>query len=83
MGATRKKQCRTVILGVLLLSVMGVAAAENWQNWRGPRNNGTSLETGLPVQWSKTENVLWRLPLPGPRWCNTGRVGRSHLPDLC
>ena len=66
MSATRKKQWRTVILGVFLLSVIGAAAAENWQNWRGPRNNGTSLETGLPVQWSRTENVLWRLPLPGP-----------------
>ena len=66
MSPTWKKQWRTVILGVLLLSVMGVAAAENWQNWRGPRNNGTSLETSLPVEWSKTENVLWRLPLPGP-----------------
>lgn len=42
------------------------ADAENWPNWRGPRQDGTSTETGLPVKWSKTENVLWRLPLPGP-----------------
>ena len=66
MSKTRKTRLSTVILGVLLLSVMGAAVAENWQNWRGPRNDGTSLESGLPVQWSKTENVLWRLPLPGP-----------------
>ena len=66
MSTTRKTRLSTVILGVLLLSVMGAAVAENWQNWRGPRNDGTSLASGLPVQWSKTENVLWRLPLPGP-----------------
>lgn len=65
MGAARKKQWTIAILAVILLSVVGVAAAENWPHWRGPRNNGTSLETGLPIQWSRTENILWRLPLPG------------------
>ena len=33
--------------------------------WRGPRQDGTSRETGLPVEWSATENIVWRLPLPG------------------
>lgn len=40
--------------------------AENWPQWRGPENDGISHETDLPVKWSKTENVAWRLPLPGP-----------------
>ena len=65
MGYARKNQCTIAILAVIFLSVAGVAAAENWPHWRGPRNDGTSLETGLPIQWSSTENVLWRLPLPG------------------
>jgi outer membrane protein assembly factor BamB len=66
MSATRIKQWSTVILGILLLAVTRPAVSENWPHWRGPRNDGTSLETRLPVKWSKTENVLWRLPLPGP-----------------
>jgi outer membrane protein assembly factor BamB len=40
--------------------------AENWPQWRGPKNNGLSKETNTPTKWSKTENVAWRLPLPGP-----------------
>lgn len=40
--------------------------AENWPQWRGARGDGISHETGLPQSWSKTENVAWRLPLPGP-----------------
>ena len=40
--------------------------AENWPQWRGPENDGISHETGLPVHWSKTDNVAWRLALPGP-----------------
>src|SRR5439155_10709074 len=38
--------------------------AENWPQWRGPLLNGISRETNLPVRWSKTENVAWKLPLP-------------------
>ena len=41
-----------------------IVHAENWPQWRGPALNGVSGETGLPVRWSKTENVSWRLALP-------------------
>lgn len=39
--------------------------AENWPQWRGAKLDGISAEKGVPTKWSKTENVLWRLPLPG------------------
>jgi outer membrane protein assembly factor BamB len=42
------------------------ALAENWPQWRGRDNDGISQETDLPVQWTKTENVAWRLAMPGP-----------------
>ncbi|MGH7199809.1 MAG: PQQ-binding-like beta-propeller repeat protein, partial [Planctomycetaceae bacterium] len=40
------------------------AGAENWPQWRGPDGDGTSGETGLPLQWSETENLAWKTPLP-------------------
>jgi outer membrane protein assembly factor BamB len=40
------------------------ANAENWPQWRGPTLNGVSSDLNLPVTWTKTENVVWRLPLP-------------------
>lgn len=43
-----------------------LCCAENWPQWRGSQLDGVSHETGLPTQWSQTENVAWRLPLPGP-----------------
>ncbi len=43
-----------------------LACAENWPQWRGPRLDNVSLETGVPTKWSKTENVVWRMPMPGP-----------------
>jgi outer membrane protein assembly factor BamB len=42
------------------------ARAENWPQWRGPFLNGSTTETNLPETFSKTENVLWSAPLPGP-----------------
>lgn len=41
------------------------AAAENWSGWRGPRGDGTSLEENLPITWSATENVAWKIEVPG------------------
>jgi outer membrane protein assembly factor BamB len=51
---------------ILLLAWAGLARAENWPAWRGPRGDGTSAETGLPTSWSPTENVRWKARLPGP-----------------
>ena len=41
-----------------------VPRAENWPQWRGPSLNGVSGEKNLPVRWSTTENVTWKLALP-------------------
>lgn len=49
-----------------MVSFVKEASAENWSQWRGNQLDGISHETGLPTTFNKTENVLWRLPLPGP-----------------
>lgn len=49
---------------LLLLTMAGPAAAENWPQWRGPERTGVSHETGLALKWSETENITWKLPLP-------------------
>ncbi|MCP4657321.1 MAG: PQQ-binding-like beta-propeller repeat protein [bacterium] len=52
------------LLGLVLVTSTA-SWAENWPHWRGPRRDGTSTETGLATRWSQTENVRWRLDLPG------------------
>lgn len=49
---------------ICLAAASGLAA--NWPQWRGPELDGSTSETNLPATWSKTENVLWSAPLPGP-----------------
>src|SRR5581483_1129904 len=41
------------------------AFAADWTQFRGPGGLGRSDETGLPVKWSETENLLWKVQLPG------------------
>lgn len=49
-----------------MVALANTAWAENWPQWRGQNYDGMSSEKGLPTTWSKTEGVLWRLPMPGP-----------------
>jgi len=38
--------------------------AGNWPMWRGAGGNGVSSEKNLPVKWSTTENIAWKVALP-------------------
>ena len=49
----------------VLLLLAGLATAEDWPGWRGPRADGTVLDTGYPLTWSDKQNVKWKTPLPG------------------
>ena len=52
---------RTLVLALALASSVQAA---NWPSWRGPHNDGTCDEKGLPVKWSATESVAWKAELP-------------------
>ena len=54
---------------VALLCAQPLAAAEtNWPQFRGPRGDGQSPNTGLPTTWSETENIRWKTPIHGKGW---------------
>jgi outer membrane protein assembly factor BamB len=50
---------------VLLCCAVPVFAG-NWPSWRGPDGSGHSPEKDLPLKWSATENVRWKVELPEP-----------------
>jgi outer membrane protein assembly factor BamB len=52
-----------VLFGSALL--VPAARGDNWPQWRGLHFDGISAEKNVPVRWSKTENIAWRLKLPG------------------
>ena len=52
-------------LVVLFFFVAGLIRAENWPGWRGPSGDGVSAGKGIPTKWSSTENIAWRIAVPG------------------
>lgn len=72
---------RTAICGALCLgfidSFLGLqilCAETRWPGFRGPGSRGIAIEdsqgqaTSLPDKWSSTENVAWKLEVPGRGW---------------
>ena len=45
----------------------GVATnlVRDWPAWRGPLANGVAPHADPPMTWSETNNVRWKIPLPG------------------
>lgn len=44
-----------------------MAHADDWLRFRGPNGSGISTETvSVPTTWSETENLKWKVSLPGP-----------------
>jgi len=56
-----------VMMLLACLAVVATARGENWPGWRGPRGDGTSAETSIPLHWNgeKGENLVWKTPLAG------------------
>lgn len=56
---------RAALAAAVLLTAAFAAHADNWPGWRGPRGDGTTAETAFPLRWSETENLRWKVEIPG------------------
>jgi outer membrane protein assembly factor BamB len=45
-----------------------VLAGDDWPQFRGSTQQGIADVRNLPVQWSETENVAWKVDVPGLGW---------------
>ena len=58
----------------LVLTILGlsgppaVAAQEHWPGFRGSRAGVAEDNPTLPDTWSQTENVVWKIEVPGQGW---------------
>ncbi len=54
-----------VSLAIAFLSLCSIAHADNWGHWRGPNGNGAAVNASPPTEWSSSQNVKWKVDLPG------------------
>ena len=55
----------SIAAGVLLLACSTVSSTSGqWPRWRGPTNSGMA-DGDAPTSWSDTQNVKWKVEIPG------------------
>jgi len=59
------------VLFILLLFLF----PQDWPQFRGPTGQGVSDERGLPLTWSETKNVRWKVAIPGRGWSSPVILG--------
>ncbi len=67
--------CRALLACLLLTSATLWAA--DWPQFRGPTADGHVTDHGYPLKWSETENIAWKVELPGLGWSSPAIVGEQ------
>ncbi|HQW28568.1 MAG TPA: PQQ-binding-like beta-propeller repeat protein [Verrucomicrobiales bacterium] len=62
-----------VRISLSLLAALGALApvfllAENWPEFRGPGAEGHAPDAKVPLLWSATKNIRWKVPVEGKGW---------------
>lgn len=63
-----KQLAGSLVCSVFITSLCFAAeegAEKYWPQWRGPNANGVATHGSPPVTWSETENVRWKVEIPG------------------
>jgi outer membrane protein assembly factor BamB len=61
-------------LTLVLMAVGGMTAQADWPEFRGPRGDGhvsapgDTKSLGLPLRWSETNNIKWKVEIPHRGW---------------
>jgi hypothetical protein len=67
-----RKRFGALVRGLLLLlvvpTILWAAEETEWPQFRGPRGDGTSTASALPVRWGEEQNVKWKTAIHGRAW---------------
>lgn len=67
----------SALLATLVVSAGRAADDQDWPQYRGPRGDGHTSSTGLPLKWSETEKVKWQTSVPGKAWASPVILGHQ------
>src|SRR5688572_9924525 len=55
----------STLVGLTVNLFFSFSSAANWPQWRGQLMNGVAPDSNPPVSWSETNNVKWKVKVPG------------------
>ncbi|MDP7204158.1 MAG: PQQ-binding-like beta-propeller repeat protein, partial [Pirellulaceae bacterium] len=56
------------VTGVLVLLAASPLVGQNWPQFRGPTGDGHVAGKKLVTSWSESENIRWKVAVPGSGW---------------
>ena len=59
---------RVALAAVLICAAAHAAEPLEWPEFRGPGGQGHATQTGLPLEWSESRNIAWKVPVSGTGW---------------
>jgi outer membrane protein assembly factor BamB len=63
------KTARLVVPALaVLVSLCAQAGGQDWPEFRGPTGQGHSPERDLPLEWSESQNIVWKTAVAGRGW---------------
>lgn len=78
-----------VLVSMLLIGLCNSTFAADlpWNQFRGPRGDGSSTERGLPVTFGEgSKEIVWKTPIPGRAWSSPVIWGKqvwvTNAPDI-
>ncbi len=57
--------CGVISFAASLATAQEAVALANWPAWRGPQANGVAPTGDPPTTWSESENIRWKVAIPG------------------
>ncbi|MFO0263577.1 MAG: PQQ-binding-like beta-propeller repeat protein, partial [Planctomycetota bacterium] len=71
---------KSLVCGLLFGLLIQVATADDWTRFRGPNGSGVAPSAEAPpANWSDSENLKWKVPLPGKGASSPIVVGNKVL----
>ena len=68
------------VLIIPFIVLPAFAAESDWPEFRGTTGQGISAAAGVPLKWGTTENVAWKVEIPGKGWSSPVVAAGENLP---
>ena len=68
----------TFVLVIASFPLLGSSAENPWPQFLGPEGNGHATAQDLPIQWSESENIAWKVTVPGKGW-SSPVISSAHV----